>query len=355
MLAPQTESELASVVAEASDPLRIMGGGTRPVGQASGQVLSVAGLSGVSLYEPGALTIVAGAGTPLSEVEGALSEAGQQLPFEPMDHRALLGIDGVPTIGGVVAANASGPRRVQAGACRDSLIGVRFVDGRGDVIKNGGRVMKNVTGYDLVKLLAGSWGTLGVLSEVAFKVLPRPEAAATLQVHGLSEADAVGILCKALASPFEVSGAAHVSTGQGGPVTLLRVEGFAEQVSYRCGRLKDLLAETCANISTETDPERVRDQWKDVRDAAPLAGPDGDIWRFSVKPTDAPGLVETLRGICPDLEAMFDWGGGLVWVRAKEGSDLRFGGLKGHATLVRAAAETKTRLGVFHPEPAPVA
>ncbi len=177
-------------------------------------VLETGGLSGISLYEPGALTIVAGAGTPLAEVQAALAGEGQHLPFEVPDMGGLLGRAGASTIGGVVAANASGPRRVQAGACRDSLIGVRFVDGIGTVVKNGGRVMKNVTGYDLVKLMAGSHGTLGVLSEVSFKVLPRPETAATVVLHGLDDAAGVAALSRALGLALRGDGG-RASAGRG--------------------------------------------------------------------------------------------------------------------------------------------
>ena len=180
---PASEAELAELVAGSKGPLVVRGGGTRTLGHAVGEVLETGGLSGVELYEPGALTLVARAGTPLAQVDAVLAAERQRLSFDPPDLRALLGRNGVSTLGGVVAANASGPRRVQSGAARDALLGVRFVDGSGTVIKNGGRVMKNVTGYDLVKLLAGSRGTLGVLTEVSFKVQAMPEAEATLVIE----------------------------------------------------------------------------------------------------------------------------------------------------------------------------
>ncbi len=351
MLTPETEAELSEIVAGAGGPLRVIGGGTRRLGRpVTGEALSVAGLSGVELYEPGALTVVARAGTPLAEVEALLAAEKQRLPFEPMDHRALLGTGGEPTIGGVVAANVSGPRRIQAGAARDSLIGVRFVDGRGEVLKNGGRVMKNVTGYDLVKLMAGSWGTLGVLSEVAFKVLPETEARATLKLAGLGVHQAVEAMATALGSPFEVTGAAHLP-GDGAPLTMLRLEGFAASVAYRTERLASLLS-PFGTVEAVTERAAVDEAWRRVRDVLPFAGRPGDVWRISVKPTDGPDVAARAGG-----EAMFDWGGGLIWVLLPEGTDLRgqLGAFAGHATLVRASEETRRTLAPFHPEPAPVA
>jgi glycolate oxidase FAD binding subunit len=351
VLTPANELELSEMVMSARAALRIMGGATRPIGRpVSGEALSVAGMSGVELYEPGALTIVAKAGTPLAEVEALLAKENQRLPFEPMDHRVLLGTDGEPTIGGVVAANVSGPRRIQAGACRDSLIGVRFVDGTGTVLKNGGRVMKNVTGYDLVKLLAGSWGTLGVLTEVAFKVLPDTETQASVLIEGLSPHQAVEAMSTALGSPFEVTGAAHLPGGDA-PLTMLRLEGFAASVAYRTERLSALLA-PFGNVRTETDAASVRAAWRAVRDVEALAGLPGDVWRVSVKPSDAPDIAAMAGG-----DAIFDWGGGLIWICLPEGTDLRarLGAFAGHATLVRASEDTRARIAPFQPEAAPIA
>lgn len=355
MLEPRDEADLAEAIAGLTEPVEIRGGGSRlalgrPV--QAGTTLSAAGLSGVTLYEPGALTLVAGAGTPLAEIEAMLAAENQRLAFEPMDHRPLLGEGGEPTIGGVTACNVSGPRRVQAGACRDALLGVRFVDGTGQVLRNGGRVMKNVTGYDLVKLLAGSWGTLGVLTELAFKLAPAPEAAATLSLQGLDDVAALGAMTAALGSPYDVTGAAHVPGGEGAaPRTLIRIEGFGPSVAYRAGRLARLLGRF-GEVTTDDDPASVAATWAAVRDVAAFAGRPGAVWRVSLRPSDAPGFV---AAVAPEA-ALYDWGGGLVWLLAPEtdaaAATIRAAAarLKGHAALVRAAAPYRAAIGAFQPE-----
>ena len=355
---PNSSAELAEIIATADGPLRVEGGGTRSGlgNRVEGEVLSVSGLSGISLYEPGALTIVAGAGTPVQVIEDALASEGQRLPFEPMDHRGLFGTKGVPTIGGVVACAVSGPRRIQAGACRDSLIGVKFVDGKGAQLKNGGRVMKNVTGYDLVKLMCGAYGTLGVLTEVAFKVLPAAEATATVMFDGLTDVQAVEVMSHGLTSPYDVSGAAHLPAGPDGtPVTMIRLEGLSQSVAYRAMSLTEQLARF-GQARVETGADACKAIWAGVRDVEGFGGTGGDVWRYSVKPGDGPELGRALarKGA---LRHAYDWGGGLVWALLPEGSDGRaaLDGLGGHATLIRAEDQTKARFGTFHPEPAPLA
>ncbi|WP_323767523.1 FAD-binding protein [Antarctobacter sp.] len=352
---PESEAELAEMVAGAHEPFHIRGGGTRAIGVTTApKVLKTGKLSGITLYEPGALTLVARAGTPLVEIEEALAAEGQRLAFEPMDHRGLLGTHGEPTIGGVVAANVSGPRRVQAGACRDFMLGVRFVDGTGEIVKNGGRVMKNVTGYDLVKLMTGSWGTLGVLTEVSLKVLPQPSTSACVMIDGLTEVEAQKAMSRAITSPYEITGAAHAPEGPGEqPLTLLRIEGFAGSVSYRMGRLQEMFNDHAVRI--KTDPEDVATLWRWVRDVEMMQGSDGDVWRLSVRPSEAPGLVADLRARHDIARVLYDWAGGLIWVECAPGTDLRPKGFKGHATLIRASEETRLTLPVFQPEPPAVA
>ena len=327
-MTPETEDALAQIIKGADGPLRISGGGTRPIGRFNGAVLSMAKMSGITLYEPGALTLVAKAGTPVAEIEKTLAAENQRLAFEPMDHRALLGTKGTPTIGGVVAANVSGPRRISVGAARDFMLGVRFVDGAGNIIKNGGRVMKNVTGYDLVRLMTGAYGTLGVLTEVSLKVLPDVEGQTTLVLDGLDDVTAIAAMSAALGSPYEVTGVAHdPAAGK----TRFRLEGFKNSVAYRAGELAKVLAKFGTATDAETD-------WAAIRDVTAFADQSGDVWRVSVKPSDAAGLVARMGA----KAVQYDWGGGLIWALTPEGTDLRarLGSLRGHATLVRAAPET---------------
>ena len=335
-IAPGDEAELAAFVADsaaARRALRIVGGGTRlpAAAFAPGVTLTTRDLRGIVTYEPGELTLIARAGTPMDQIEAALAAQGQALAFEPMDHRVLLGRTGTPTIGtptigGVVAANVCGPQRVQAGAARDHLLGVRFVDGQGRVIKNGGRVMKNVTGMDLGKLLAGSFGTLGVLTQVALKTLPVAESRLTLAFPGVSARQAVEIFCAALGTPCEVSGAAFLNG-----TAWLRIEGPAGQVAHRRDRLAALFRGRPVEV---LDDAATRGLWRDLRDVRHFADVAGAVWRIVVKPTDAPAVLDALAPL--GGRSSLDWGGGLIWHVGPGGADaVRRAAAPGHATLVR--------------------
>ena len=370
--APSNETELAAMVVEARAhklPLVIEGGGTRtglgrPVQAA--RTVSLANLTGITLHEPAEMIMSARAGTPISMIEAALKEKGQRLAFEPMDHRTLYGSTGEPTIGAVAAINAAGPRRIVTGAARDSIVGLRFVNGRGEIIKNGGRVMKNVTGLDLVKLCCGAFGTLGAITEVTFKVLPVPEASRTLVFRDWTDGEAVAAMTKALGSPFEVTGAAHLPAGLGRDRsrTFIRIEGFAESVAYRAGALQALLGTSGAAMELDGgDADRL---WADIRDAAFLAEPwENAIWRVSVKPSDGPKLVAALGPSFSNAH-FYDWGGGLIWLSVTATADagaawlhaalakLGPNGTGGHARLERAPAELRASLPVFQPQAEPL-
>jgi glycolate oxidase FAD binding subunit len=344
---PTSEQELCELIAGAATSFQIKGGGTRLTGLPAGTALETSGLSGITLYEPGALTLVAQTGTRVAEIKTALAADNQRLAFEPADLRDVLGTTGDSTIGGVVASNASGPRRLSAGACRDFMLGVRFVDGTGNVVKNGGRVMKNVTGYDLVKLMSGAQGTLGVLSEVSLKVLPTVEMQVCLRLTDLNAVQAVQAMSAALGSPFEVSGAARSVDG----TVLLRLEGFEASVRYRAASLIKILA-PFGDVDIVDDQDACTTIWHDIRDARGLVGTDGNLWRISVKPSDAPHVLDALK----PTKAQLDWGGGLIWTEVPSGTDVRAKmGVAGHATLMRASHEDFAKLGRFHPEPAPLA
>ncbi|MEP3276965.1 MAG: FAD-binding protein [Stappiaceae bacterium] len=338
----------------------------RPV--QAGHFLSLDELSGITLYEPEELILSAKAGTPVSEIEKLLSDNGQEFAFEPMDPGPILGNEpGRGTLGGMVATNLSGPRRIKAGAVRDHILGIEAVSGRGEIYKAGGRVVKNVTGYDLARGLAGSWGTLSVLTDITFKVLPKAETEETLALIGFGIRDAVKVMSDALGSSAEVSSAAYVPAeslsgrplggfdANGKSLTLLRLEGFGPSVEYRLDKLKDLFRGlgTIERLNEATS----RSLWREIRDVEPLAGDELSVlWKVSVAPTDAPRLIELMNGP-PEMRYFCDLGGGLVWLRFNDGEpreDLvrdtiaKFGG---HAMLMRAEAPLRTALSVFQPQP----
>lgn len=371
VVSPFDEAQAAEAIREAAArgaPIEIVGGGTkrgvgRPVNAAV--TLSSSGMNGIVAYNPAEMVLTARAGAPLGEIEAALAANRQRLAFELPDHRRLLGSQGIPTIGAVAAANLSGPRRLIAGAARDSLLGLRFVNGAGEILHSGGRVMKNVTGLDLVKLLAGSWGTLSFLTEVTFKVQPTPETEATLAIRGLLDAAAANVMAHAMATSAEVSGAAHLPEPTakaviGGalgsdPATLLRVEGFAESVRLRLERLQARLAG--AGEMQIVEAERSAALWRDIRDAAPFAdASERPVWRVSLKPGEGHAFALALRREAL-ASVFYDWQGGLVWVRMEENAEAEtvrrlvraHGG--GHATLWRAPATVRAAVQPFEPQP----
>jgi glycolate oxidase FAD binding subunit len=361
LITPTRVAGIADAVraaASARTPIEITAGGTRrglgrPV--QAGMTLSTTALSGITLYEPAELVIAARAGTPLAHVEAALAEKGQMLPFEPLDHRPLLGTTGEPTIGGAVAANASGPRRISVGACRDALIGTKFVNGRGEEIVSGGRVMKNVTGYDLLKLQCGAYGTLGILTEVTFKVLPRPAAEMTLVYAGLDDRTGVAALCAGLGTPYEVTGAAHIPGAR--PRTLMRLENFPVSLTYRSARLIDELARFGRpEIIEGADSAAL---WRDVAALAALPR-EGALWRVSTAPTKGPDVIAALGTRA--VAHMYDWSGGLVWIVTEATGDACAAFVRaavavtgGHATLIRAPETIRAVVPPFQPPSAAVA
>ena len=318
------------------------------------QVLDLSGLSGIVDYAPEELVVTLRAGTPMREVEALLAQRNQMLAFEPPDLGPLLGQEaGQGTLVGAVMGNLAGPRRISAGAARDHLLGFSGVNGRGEAFKSGGKVMKNVTGYDLSKLLAGSWGTLAVLDEVSVKVLPAPDQTRTLVLRDLSDEAAVKAMCTAMGSPHDVSGAAHVD-GR----TALRLEGVAPSVEARLKGMRDLFAGVTRMEELGTLESRAF--WRDVRDLMPLSTSGDDVvWKISCPPTEGPAIVTRIKAHRPSAKAFYDWSGGLIWLALPETVDAdhlivrsALGSTGGHAILIRAAANIRARVPVFQPQPA---
>jgi glycolate oxidase FAD binding subunit len=369
---PESTEELreavASAVAEGA-PLEVVGGGSkRGIGRATQTraALDLSALRGVTIYEPEELVFSARAATPLAEAHVALADRGQEFAFEPPDLSRLLRSDHAGTLGGMIAAGFSGPRRIKAGAVRDHFLGFHAVSGRGEVFQAGSRVMKNVTGYDLPKLMAGSWGTLAIMTDVTLKVLPRAQTQTTVVLWGLDDGKAVRAMSTALQSPCDVSAAAHLPAAIAArsaidelrsaktAATLLRLEGVAPSVTARTAQLRNLLRDL--GTLDELDEQRSLAAWIEVRDVHFLSDPgDRLVWRLSVPPAEGAAVLQRIREKA-DARGFYDWAGGLIWLDLPPSPDgsaklVRSSLSGGHATLIRAPLDVRAAIPIFHPQP----
>ncbi|MBM3583928.1 MAG: FAD-binding protein [Alphaproteobacteria bacterium] len=365
-LNPADAHEVRAIVGEAmaaGATLAVEGGGSkrglgRPV--AATHTLSLVRLDGIIDYAPSELVLTARAGTALSVIEALLAQHGQHLAFEPPDTSAQLG-PGAPTLGGLVACNLAGPRRLRAGACRDHVLGIEAVTGFAEIVKAGGKVVKNVTGYDLPKLFAGSFGTLGVMTAITMKVLPRPEKTRTVLVFGLDGAAAGSLMIELARGPLDVSALAYVPravaarsavgyvAGAGSSVLAARLEGPPRSVLARTEAAR-------ARLGAHAPVEELHGHnsaalWREIGFGALLAAPASrPVWRLGVPPADGAAALRALEQA--GAEGYLDAAGGTLWAAAEEPvpvHDLaaRHGGT---AMLVRAPAEARARMPVFAPQ-----
>lgn len=372
--AADVEAAVRAAIAN-DQPLEIIGHGSkRQIGQvmATNAVLDLSALNAVVSYEPNELIITVQAAAPLADVLSLIDSKSQQFAFEPVDTAQLLGTPGRGTVGGMIAAGLAGPRRIKAGGARDHLLGAHAVSGFGDSFKTGGKVVKNVTGFDLCKLLSGSWGTLAVMTEVTLKVMPRPEAERTLVLRGLDDLKANQAMTAALGSPYDVSGAAHVPAAAargtidalaqigapGAAVTVIRLEGVTASVTHRAASLATQL-KSFGSVEIIEDATSAG-VWAALRDVVPFAadGPRGSwsVWRIVCPPNAGGALGERLvREVA--AEVIYDWGGGLIWAAVAPAPDAAASSVRraveaasGHATLLRASEDVRRGIDVFQPQ-----
>ena len=374
ILRAATAWELQSMLApyvERKVPVEIIGSGSksrigRPMQTAA--TISTASMHGIWMYEPTELVMSAHSGTPLVQIEAALASNNQMLAFEPIDLGPTSGGPrGTLTIGSVLACNSSGSRRAATGAARDHLLGIEAVDGRGSMFRSGGRVMKNVTGYDLCRGVAGSWGTLAILTEVTFKVLPAPEKTATLVYHDLPDDIGVELMCAAMRLPYEVSGTVHLPKNVAGrlehaaladaghAITALRIENFEKSVDYRTQAMREALK--VYGEPTIIGSMNSLEFWGELRRLSVMPyDPETCLWRVSTAPMMGPKVVASIRRHMP-TEVMYDWSGGLIWIEVPASADAGASDIRravavhgGHATLIRADQSVRSAVEVFQPQ-----
>ena len=392
-LAPRTANEVTDAIrwaACAGEPLEVVAGGTRralgrPVD--APHMLDVSALSGVLSYEPEELILTALPATPLAEIEALLASRGQCLAFEPPFARAS-DASRLATLGGAVATGLSGPRRPKVGAVRDHVLGIAAASGRGEFFVSGGKVVKNVTGYDIPKLLTGSYGTLAVFTEITVKVLPAPQDTRTLLVHGMAAAESVRAMTAVLQSTADASAACHLPPGIAVPdkpvaesTTAIRLEGVTPSVEFRLSRLREQLSGK--GSLTVLDRDSSLAFWQAVRDVTPFASDAArTLWRICVPPAQGADVLSRIERALPTAQAYLDWGGALIWlqldvpaetsaalasaekiraavaggpVQASPGDAGRGHAVQGHATLISASTDVRRAVDVFHPQPAGLA
>jgi len=348
-LRPDSADALAAIIAEAARDgtrLRLRGGGSKDAVGAptpDARIVDMRGFSGVVDYDPPELVLTVKAGTPLAEVQALVADKGQMLAFDPFDHGAILGgAIGEATIGGIVAAGVAGPTRVSRGAARDHLLGFLGVSGRGERFVAGAKVVKNVTGYDLPKLITGSWGRLAAITELTLKVLPAPRLRLTLAVIGLDPAAAISAMARAMGSAAEVSAAAHLQDWNGTPLTAIRLDGFPSSVEARAAILTRLVD----GIAPLADEEAAR-LWPAITTAAPLPA-KVPLWRIIAPAAQMPNVITATSGAW-----LLDWAGGLLWLAsADDPRTIRAAAMQagGHAMLVRADAAIRAVVPALHPQ-----
>lgn len=371
ILRPLDERELAHVLSESARlrrTLDVQGLGSkrrygRPVETAA--LLTMRNFRGLTMYEPAEMVVSVRAGTPVGVLEAELAKHNQQLAFEPIDPGPALGeATGQHTIGGVIATNLSGARRVASGAARDHVLGIRGINGRGELFKGGGRVMKNVTGYDLCRMLAGSWGTLAVLTELTLKTAPRAEETRTLLLFGQPDEIGVEVLCAAMGTPYEVTGAIHLQAGfagrlrssagrQGSAITALRIENFSPSIAYRAGKLRQIFSPYGAMEELAHKESLIF--WDELRQLSFLQKSTEPVWRISTSPKMGPRVVQAISGYM-ECRAAYDWSGGLVFIEVPASADAGAADIRrviatrgGHATLMRAEVSVRSVVEVFQP------
>lgn len=355
---PDTIEDVCAAVAEAvrsGHRLEIRGGGSKALIGAprDAVLLDMRGFAGIVDYDPAELVLTVGAGTRLADIEALIGAEGQVLAFDPFDHGPLFGAaTGCATIGGVVSAGVAGSCRISAGGARDHLLGFRGVSGRGEAFVAGARVVKNVTGYDLPKLLAGSWGRLAAITELTLKVLPRPRTVVTMLAEGLDDRAAIALMARALGSYADVSAAAHLPAwgdSSQASTTLLRVAGFPRSVEARCEQLPAIVCELAELRRANADEaERL---WHDVRYAIPLDGPT--LWRVHLPASRACHFLAKMAPL--NARWLLDWGGALIWLACEEPpAAIRAAAAEcsGQAALVRAPSHLWETVPAQHPRSA---